>query len=128
MRQGFYRVVMVLLAVWAALCVPSVLFPVLRPGPGGGTLAFVALATGYALVPVAAFGLWGLRAWGLAVLLLAALLTLSGAAGGVGAPAALPMAAPHLLGLALTGLRLLSRRAAGTAATEAPHPPHREPA
>ena len=125
----FYRVLVVLLAVWAALCFPSVLLPVLGPGRGGGGLAFgVALAAGYALVPVAAFGLWGLCAWGLAVLLLATLLVLFGSAFGLGAPAALPMAVPQLLGLALTGLQVLFRRAVATPAAEAPRPPQREPA
>ncbi len=70
MSQRTYRISISIIAVWAALSIPTVLLPALLAMQAGEQASVMAwlLPLGFALLPVSVVGLWHLRPWGLIVL------------------------------------------------------------
>jgi uncharacterized membrane protein (DUF2068 family) len=102
MRERFYRIALVLFTSWIVLVLPKLLmFATINVGP---LLAAVALS-GWIAVPIAAFGLWNLRPWGIWLLLIAAAMVMVQAASG-GVVQFLAMSQLHIILVGLTLLRL----------------------
>ena len=79
MRQSFYRLLISIFAIWAALSIPTLLAPTLfalhsnEPLHNPGILLLI----GFALLPVSVVGLWNLQLWGFISLMLASILVIA---------------------------------------------------
>ena len=78
-RQSFYRVLILIIAAWAALSIPTVLLPTLTALRSGEPLHSpnVLLPIGFALLPISVIGLWNLRLWGFISLVLGFILVIA---------------------------------------------------
>lgn len=99
MRQGFYRTLVVGFAAWATMSIMNIFVPIhfYWQREHSIRLVGVALLVGFALVPVAAIGLWRGQLWGLVVVLAATVLVICVSDSVV--------AGIHLMCLAVTAVR-----------------------
>lgn len=79
MRQSFYRVLILVIAAWAALSIPTLLLPTLMALRSGQPFhaQAILLPMGFALLPISIIGLWNLRLWGFICLVLGFILTIA---------------------------------------------------
>jgi hypothetical protein len=77
MEEGFYRILLTILAGVAVLVAGAITLSLVLADPAGAAVSArdIARLVGYGLVPVAAIGLWSWRRWGFWMLGLATLTT-----------------------------------------------------